>query len=56
MMPTYYDVEKLARIVFTQKLLTSQEKRNLERRKIRRREATRESVPCRLGATGATAK
>jgi hypothetical protein len=56
MMLTYYDVEKLARIVYTQKLLSSQEKRNLERCKVRRCEATRESVPCRVGASGAPAK
>ncbi len=54
---TYYDMEKLMRMVYAQKLLSSLEKLDVERSRVRRdREPACDRVLCRVRPSGATAK
>ena len=56
MMPTYYDAEKLMRMVYARKLFSSLQKIDLERSRIPDREPPRDPVPCQIRTTGAAAK
>jgi hypothetical protein len=53
---TYYDMEKLMRMVYAQKLLSSLEKNEVERSRVRDREPACDRVPCRVRPSGAAAK
>lgn len=53
---TYYDVEKLVRMVYAQKLLSSLEKIDVERSRVRDRQPACDQVPCRVRPSGATAE
>jgi len=53
---TYYDVEKLMRMVYAQKVSSSLEKIEVERSRISDREPARDRVPCRIRPSGAAAK
>ena len=53
---TYYDMEKLMRIVYAQKLANSLDKLEVERNRGWNREPGCDRVPCRIRPSGATAK
>ncbi len=53
---TYYDMEKLMRMVYAQKLSSSLEKIEVERSRVWDREPVCDRVPCRVRPSGATAK
>jgi len=53
---TYYDMEKLMRMVYAQKVSSSLEKIEVERSRISDREPACDRVPCRIRPSGATAK
>ncbi len=54
--PTYYEMEKLMRMTYDQKLLASMKKVAVVRAKTRDRVPPSERVPCRIHASGATAQ
>ena len=53
---TYYDMERLMRMVYAQKVLSSLGKIDLERCRISHRKPACDRVPCRIRPSGATAE
>ena len=56
MTPTYYDVEKLVRMVYHQKLSSSLKKDEIKRSETRSIAPAQEPMTCRIRPSGATAK
>ncbi len=53
---TYYDMEKLMRMVYAQKLSSSLEKIEVEQGRVPDHKPACDRVPCRVRPSGATAK